>query len=41
MQERIAKLEEALRGLLDRHRDGSEEQYWAEWDTAIDALKGN
>lgn len=32
-------MRDALRGLLHRHCDGSEEQYWAEWDTASEALK--
>lgn len=32
------KLEAALRGLLARHNDGSDEQHWAEWDTARAAL---
>lgn len=31
-------LREALHGLLARHGDGSDERYWAEWDTARDAL---
>ena len=34
------KLEAALRGLLARHKDGSDEQHWAEWDTAEEALNG-
>ncbi len=33
------RLKVALRGLLDRHNDNTEEEYWAEWDTAIDALQ--
>ena len=32
------KLAEALEGLLTRHNDGSEEEKWAEWDTAQAAL---
>jgi len=28
----------ALKGLLARHNDGTDERYWAEWDTAQDAL---
>ena len=29
----------ALKGLLARHNDGTDERYWAEWDTAQDALE--
>ena len=35
---RIIALEMALEGLLHRHCDGSDERYWAEWDTANEAL---
>lgn len=28
----------ALRGLLHRHCDGSDERYWAEWDDAQEAI---
>lgn len=34
-----AKLVSALKGLLARHNDGSEEGPWAEWDTAREALR--
>lgn len=31
-------MREALQGLLARHRDGSDESHWAEWDAAEQAL---
>jgi len=34
----VEALRSALKGLLHRHNDGSEEKYWAEWDTANEAL---
>jgi hypothetical protein len=39
MYDDAAKLAEALEGLLTRHNDGSEEEKWAEWDTAQAALE--
>jgi hypothetical protein len=35
----MRKLKEALAGLLARHKDGSDERHWAEWDTAREVLK--
>jgi hypothetical protein len=35
----VRKLKEALTGLLARHKDGSDERHWAEWDTAREVLK--
>lgn len=34
LRAQVARLTAALDGLFVRHCDGSEEQYWAEWDTA-------
>lgn len=28
----------ALEGLIARHNDGSDEEWWAEWDTAAEAV---
>jgi hypothetical protein len=36
--ETIDRLTDALRGLWERHNDGSEERFWVEWDTAQDIL---
>lgn len=34
----LESLKAALKGLLHRHNDGSDEKWWAEWDTAAEAL---
>lgn len=39
LEAKNAKLIAALRGLLERHGDGSDEGPWAEWDTAREALR--
>lgn len=34
LKEQVVRLTAALDGLCIRHCDGTEEEYWAEWDTA-------
>jgi len=38
LTELVREMKTALEGLVARHRDGSEEKHWAEWDTASDVL---